>query len=113
MPRPASSNRFIIMGWIRYTPKVQSARARIAPARLNSLPFMDRKKHTYTVEERLLEERRALKRKDSAISRFEIIEKTQMKLEVGHSPDFIEGLLMIEHLFKKRTGCVRRGFDKW
>ena len=40
------------------------------------------------VKERLLEERRALRGKDSATSRFEIIEKTQMKLEVGHSPDF-------------------------
>ena len=73
----------------------------------------DRKKHTYTVKERLMEERRALKRKDSATSRFEIIEKTQMKLEVGHSPDFIEGLLMVEALFRKKTGCIRRGFGNW
>lgn len=75
--------------------------------------FYDKKKHVYTVKERLIEERRALKRKDSAVSRFEIIEKTQMKLEVGHSPDFIEGLLMIEHLFRKKTGIVRRGFELW
>lgn len=75
--------------------------------------FYDKKKRSYTVKERLMEERRALKRKDSATSRFEIIEKTQMKLEVGHSPDFIEGLLMIEHLFKKKTGVVRRGFENW
>ena len=73
----------------------------------------DRKKHTYTVKERLMEERRALKRKDSATSRFEIIEKTQMKLEVGHSPDFIEGLLMVESLFRRKTGCIRRGFGNW
>jgi hypothetical protein len=75
--------------------------------------FFDKKKRSYTVRERLMEERRALKRKDSATSRFEIIEKTQMKLEVGHSPDFIEGLLMIEYLFKKKTGVVRRGFENW
>jgi hypothetical protein len=75
--------------------------------------FYDKKKHAYTVKERLMEERRALKRKDSATSRFEIIEKTQMKLEVGHSPDFIEGLLMIEHLFQKKTTMIRRGFENW
>ena len=75
--------------------------------------FYDKKKRSYTVKERLMEERRALKRKDSATSRFEIIEKTQMKLEVGHSPDFIEGLLMIEHLFKKKRALVRKGFENW
>lgn len=75
--------------------------------------FFDRKKHAYTVKERLMEERRAIKRKDNATSRFEIIEKTQMKLEVGHSPDFIEGLLMVENLFMKKTQMVRRGFENW
>lgn len=74
--------------------------------------FMDRKKHTYTVEERLLEERHALKRKDDA-QRFEIISKQQMKLEVGHSPDFIEALFMVMHLFGKKTTCVRKGFENW
>ena len=34
--------------------------------------FYDKKKRSYTVKERLMEERRALKRKDSATSRFEI-----------------------------------------
>ena len=75
--------------------------------------FYDKKKHEYTVRDRLMEERRALKRKDSAVSRFEIIEKSQMKLEVGHSPDFIEGLFMIENLFMKRTQMVRKGFENW
>jgi hypothetical protein len=36
-----------------------------------------------------------------------------MKLEVGHSPDFIEGLLMVENLFMKKTQMVRRGFENW
>ena len=75
--------------------------------------FYDKKKHEYTVRERLMEERRALKRKDSAVSRFEIIEKSQMKLEVGHSPDFNEGLFMIENLFMKKTQMVRKGFEYW
>ena len=74
--------------------------------------FTDRKRHTYTVEERLLEERHALKRKDDA-QRFEIISKQQMKLEVGHSPDFIEALFMVMHLFSKKTKCIRRGFENW
>ena len=74
--------------------------------------FVDKKKHSYTVGERLLEERHALKRKDDA-QRFEIISKQQMKIEVGHSPDFIEALFMVMHLFSKRAQCIRRGFENW
>ena len=73
----------------------------------------DKKKHTYTVKERLLEERRAIKRKDGADARFEIISKQQMKLEVGHSPDFIEALFMVMHLFSKKKGFTRKGFENW
>jgi hypothetical protein len=75
--------------------------------------FYDKKRHAYTVKERLLEERRAIKRKDGEVARFEIISKQQMKLEVGHSPDFIEALFMIMHLFTKRKSFSRKGFDKW
>ena len=96
----------------RFVKAIKSGEYSISEDVLNR-KFYDKKKRPYTVKERLLEERRALKRKDSATSRFEIIEKTQMKLEVGHSPDFIEGLLMIEHLFKKKTGCIRHGFGNW
>jgi hypothetical protein len=59
-----------------------------------------------------MEERHALKRKDDA-QRFEIISKQQMKLEVGHSPDFLEALFMVMHLFSKRGHCVRKGFENW
>lgn len=75
--------------------------------------FYDKKKHEYTVKERLMEERRAIKRKDGADARFEIIGKPQMKLEVGHSPDFIEALFMVMHLFSKKTVFTRRGFENW
>ena len=75
--------------------------------------FYDKKKHAYTVKERLLEERRAIKRKDGADARFEIIGKPQMKLEVGHSPDFIEALFMVMHLFSKKKGFTRKGFENW
>ena len=96
----------------RFVKAIKNGEYSISEEALNK-KFTDKKKHVYTVKERLMEERRALKRKDSATSRFEIIEKTQMKLEVGHSPDFIEGLLMIEYLFRKKTGFVRRGFENW
>ena len=74
--------------------------------------FLDRKKHSYTVKDRLLEERHAMKRKDDA-QRFEIISKQQMKVEVGHSPDFIEALFMVMHLFSKKSHCIRKGFENW
>ena len=75
--------------------------------------FYDKKKHAYTVKERLLEERRAIKRKDGADARFEIISKPQMKLEVGHSPDFIEALFMVMHLFTTKKVYSRKGFENW
>ena len=72
--------------------------------------WLDAKGREFTLSDRLLAERRALKRKDN-ISRFEIIEKAQMKVEVGHSPDFIEGLFMVMSLIgKKKKEIVRRGF---
>ena len=49
-----------------------------------------------TVEERLQKEREALQRKETDNGRFEIISKPQMKLEIGHSPDFIEMMFMLE-----------------
>ncbi|MBR1473093.1 MAG: hypothetical protein IJ602_02400 [Paludibacteraceae bacterium] len=71
--------------------------------------FTDKKGRSFTVKDRLVEERLALKRKDD-ISRFEIIPKQQMKDEIGHSPDFIEGLFMVMHLFEHKRQCVRKGF---
>lgn len=75
--------------------------------------FTDKKKNTFTLRDRLLEERLALKRKDSETARFEIISKPQMKLEIGHSPDFIEALFMIMPFFEVSKQCIRRGFSNW
>ena len=74
--------------------------------------FKDSKGGYFTLEDRLLSERNALKRKDD-LQRFEIISKQQMKLEVGHSPDFIEGMFMIMPLFEKKKGFKRQGFENW
>jgi len=72
--------------------------------------YTDKKGHTFTVRDRLKAERLALKRKDNE-ARFEIITKQQMKLEIGHSPDFIEGLFMVTPLFARNKKCVRKGFE--
>lgn len=74
--------------------------------------FTDSKRHTFTLKDRLIQERLAMKRKDDA-ARFEIISKPQMKAEIGHSPDFIEALFMVELLMECRPKCIRHGFDKW
>ena len=71
----------------------------------------DKKGHSFTIRERLLEERFALKRKESNEGRFEIISKQQMKTEIGHSPDFIEGLFMVVPLFANNKKCIRKGFE--
>lgn len=75
--------------------------------------FTDKKNRTFSVKDRLLEERRAVKRKDGEGGRFEIISKPQMKAEVGHSPDFIEGIFMVEALMNVRKVAVREGFENW
>jgi len=75
--------------------------------------FTDKKGHTFSLRQRLDEERLALKRKDDTGARFEIIDKKQMKLEVGHSPDFVEGLIMFMPLFEVHQAPIRRGFNIW
>ncbi|MFA6718632.1 MAG: terminase family protein [Prevotella sp.] len=74
--------------------------------------FTDSKNRKFNVKDRLIEERKAIKRKDTANGRFEIISKPQMKIEIGHSPDFIEGLFMIMPLFQHGRKCVRIGFNR-
>jgi hypothetical protein len=74
--------------------------------------FTDDRKRTFTVKDRLMEERKAIKRKDTDNGRFEIISKPQMKTEIGHSPDFIEAMFMIMPMFEKQEKkMVRDGFD--
>lgn len=96
----------------KWVHEVKNGMWSIDPALL-SRKFTDKKGHTFALADRLLEERLAIKRKDDTGARFEIIEKKQMKLEVGHSPDFIEALLMFEPLFQAKTAPVRRGFSIW
>lgn len=74
--------------------------------------FTDKKGKSFTFRDRFMDERLALKRKDN-VPRFEIIEKSQMKLEIGHSPDFIEGLMMVMPLFTQTTRPARKGFNLW
>lgn len=76
--------------------------------------FTDKKKHTFTVEDRLLSERLALKRKETDNGRFEIISKPQMKVECGESPDFIEALFMVMPLMTQKAKTIqRKGFENW
>lgn len=75
--------------------------------------YTDRRGHSFTVRDRLMEERLAIKRKEAESGRFEIISKPQMKAEIGHSPDFIEGMFMVMPLFERRAGVVRKGFDNF
>lgn len=64
---------------------------------------LDREIKGISVRERLMSERLAMKRKETDNGRFEIISKQQMKIEVGHSPDFMEALFMIEQLMNGKT----------
>lgn len=73
--------------------------------------YTDKRGRIFTIRERLMEERMALKRKEGETGRFEIISKPQMKDEIGHSPDFIEALFMVMPLYARKTGIIRKGFD--
>jgi len=74
--------------------------------------FTDSKGNIFTFSDRFMSERMALKRKDN-IARFEIIDKQQMKLEVGHSPDFLEGVFMVMPLLEITAKPARKGFNLW
>lgn len=74
--------------------------------------FTDRKNNSFTFAERFMSERLALKRKDD-IGRFEIISKSQMKVEIGHSPDFAEAMFMVMPLFTIHNKPIRKGFRMW
>lgn len=52
--------------------------------------------YSITWEDRILDEIRALQRKDVDNGRFEIITKATMKDIIGHSPDFMEAAFMVE-----------------
>lgn len=74
--------------------------------------FKDKKGRFFTVKDRLLQERKALKQKvDLPI--FEIITKPSMKVEVGWSPDFIEAMMMVMPLLERKIQFSRKGFDNY
>lgn len=83
----------------------------IDPMLLNRT-YTDGKGHKFSFKDRFMVERMALKRKDDT-PRFEIISKPQMKTEIGHSPDLIEGLFMVAPMFDKQDKPIRRGFENW
>ncbi len=73
--------------------------------------YTDSRGNVFSVADRLMEERLILKRKDTDNGRFEIISKQQMKEEIGHSPDFIEGMFMVMPLYDNTRTMTRNGFD--
>lgn len=78
---------------------------------LLDMQFTDRKGKPFTLRARLLSERKAIRRKIIDNGRFEIISKHEMRNEIGHSPDFIEGWFMVEHLIVNKPKTKRIGAD--
>jgi len=62
-----------------------------------------------TLKEKLHQQRPALRRKDIDSGKFEIIKKSQMKQEIGHSPDTLEALFMREVFSSKKRGFSNSG----
>lgn len=87
----------------RWINAVKAGKYSIDKAVLNRKVVDKRNGITMTVAERLQAERPALQRKVTDNGRFEIIQKSDMKSIVGHSPDFIEGIFMNETFSKGFT----------
>lgn len=81
----------------KFIKKVKEGKYSMAPELLDKKVPIKGGGYT-TVRDRLIAERLALKRKTTDNGRYEIIQKPEMKVIVGHSPDFIEGLIMHEML---------------
>ncbi|MFR1667679.1 MAG: terminase family protein [Alistipes sp.] len=69
----------------------------------------DKKGIRFTIRDRLLLERLAIRSKETDNGRFEIITKQQMKQIIGHSPDFIEAWMMFQHLITNKKPTSRKG----
>lgn len=69
----------------------------------------DKKGRTLSLRDKFLEERAAFKRKDADGGRYEVIDKKQMKIEVGHSPDVAEGIVMFESLMERQVKMKTKG----
>lgn len=74
--------------------------------------FIDKKGYKFTLKDRLIAERLAIKNKETSKYAFELISKDEMKVIVGHSPDFIEAIFMSGLVKKpKKKQLIRRGFN--
>nr|DAN57878.1 MAG TPA: large terminase [Caudoviricetes sp.] len=75
--------------------------------------FKDKKGFTFSVGERLIAERLAIKNRESSKYAFELIAKDEMKTIVGHSPDFIEALFMSMLVKGVKKTIIRKGFSNY
>ena len=56
-----------------------------------------------TLQEYLTEERKAIRLTPSSVDgKKEIIKKSEMIAILGHSPDFVEAMIMLEYLYSKK-----------
>lgn len=75
--------------------------------------FVDKGGNRFTLRDRLLLERTALKFYVDDDGIMSIARKDEMKRLVGHSPDFIEGFFMVENINTDRKAYSRSGFGAY
>ena len=80
---------------------------------LSMKTFVDKSGNRFTLRDRLLLERTALKFYVDDDGMMSIARKEEMKRLVGHSPDFIEGFFMIENINTDRKAYSRSGFGAY
>lgn len=75
--------------------------------------FKDKDGNSFTLRDILCKEIVAVSMKEQDSGRFEIIQKSDMKKRVGHSPDFIECFFMVEHIDMTVKVFSRKGFEAY
>lgn len=94
-----------------FTREIQANEWSIEDTLLNRT-FTDKRGYKFTLKDRLIAERLAIKNKETSKYAFELITKDEMKVIVGHSPDFIEAIFMSGLVKKqKKKKIIRRGFN--
>lgn len=92
--------------------KFRDGKYTIIPS-LTNRTFKDKAGNRFSLRDRLLGERSAMRfyTDDNGVTH--IIRKDEMKRLIGHSPDFIEGFFMVENISTEKKYFARTGFGAY
>lgn len=80
---------------------------------LANMKFVKKGGVRFSLRDILIDESKVVRMRGEDANRYEIIQKTDMKKIIGHSPDFIECFFMIENIDMTKRVFSRNGFGAW